>query len=44
MSWHENDIMDQNANGDAKGNKEIRIKRETWTIKRVYGRIGYQTF
>ena len=24
--------------------REIRIKRETWTIKRVYGRIGYQTF
>ena len=24
--------------------REIRIKRETWEIKRVYGRIGYQTF
>lgn len=22
MSWHENDIMDQNANGDAKGDKD----------------------
>lgn len=22
MSWHENDIMAQNANGDAKGNKD----------------------